>query len=240
MRWNGDHIGSSMISIGSTGTARQVSTPKNASRKRVNTLTVGGAAARADRLARPHHVRRIDGIADHLQREIGLHAGAHVERAVLHQRPAAMRALRCGADSWRSWLRVRYRRARRDSGAAAHIPPGSCCRLPARTPSARRIADSRAAPASPRRSISPARRDRLPRCRLPRRDRRQRCDRRKTFRQTSLCSRSRTVKPVTLSSSQASCLARTRSAARSPDRTDPSMVAGNPVSVQSPARNRFL
>src|SRR5436189_2743253 len=35
-------------------------------------------------------------------------------------------------------------------------------------------------------------------------------------------------------------LARTRSAARSPDRTDPSMVAGNPVAVQSPARNRFL
>ena len=54
----------------------------------------GGPAARTDRLARPHHVRRIDGIADHLQREIGLHAGAHVERTVLHQRPAAMSALR--------------------------------------------------------------------------------------------------------------------------------------------------
>src|SRR5450755_1429042 len=35
-------------------------------------------------------------------------------------------------------------------------------------------------------------------------------------------------------------IASTRSAARSPERTDPSMVAGNPVSVQSPARNRFL
>src|SRR5258708_35375251 len=35
-------------------------------------------------------------------------------------------------------------------------------------------------------------------------------------------------------------MVRTRSAARSPDRTDPSMVAGSPVSVQSPARNRFL
>ena len=35
-------------------------------------------------------------------------------------------------------------------------------------------------------------------------------------------------------------MARTRSAARFPDRTEPSMVAGNPVSVQSPARNRFL
>ena len=56
-------------------------------------IAVDGAAARADRLARPRHVRRIDGIADHLQREIGLHAGAHVEGAVMHQRPAAMGAL---------------------------------------------------------------------------------------------------------------------------------------------------
>ena len=36
--WNGDHIGSSMISTGSTGTLRQVSTPNSASRKRVKTL----------------------------------------------------------------------------------------------------------------------------------------------------------------------------------------------------------
>ena len=35
-------------------------------------------------------------------------------------------------------------------------------------------------------------------------------------------------------------MASTRSAARSPDRIDPSMVAGKPVSVQSPARNRFF
>src|SRR4030088_1893366 len=35
-------------------------------------------------------------------------------------------------------------------------------------------------------------------------------------------------------------MARTRSAARFPDRTEPSMVAGNPVSVQSPARNKFF
>ena len=57
-------------------------------------VDAGGAAAAADRLARAHHVRRIDGIADHLQREIGFDAGAHVERAVMHQRPAAMVALR--------------------------------------------------------------------------------------------------------------------------------------------------
>ncbi len=46
-----------------------------------------------DRLARTHHVRGVDGIADHLQREVSLHAGAHVELAVMHQRPAAMGAL---------------------------------------------------------------------------------------------------------------------------------------------------
>ena len=57
-------------------------------------VDAGSAAAAADRLARAHHVRRIDGIADHLQREIGFDAGAHVERAVMHQRPAAMVALR--------------------------------------------------------------------------------------------------------------------------------------------------
>ncbi len=48
------------------------------------------AAAEADRLARAHHVRGIDGIADHLEREIGFHARAHVEGAVLEQRPAAV------------------------------------------------------------------------------------------------------------------------------------------------------
>ena len=60
---------------------------------RVKTLRVRGAAARQDRLARPRHVRRVDRIADHLEREIGLHAGAHVEGAVVEQRPAAVLAL---------------------------------------------------------------------------------------------------------------------------------------------------
>ena len=49
LRWNGDHIGSSMISIGITGTARQVSTPKKASKNRVNTLPL--AAPPRERIA---------------------------------------------------------------------------------------------------------------------------------------------------------------------------------------------
>ncbi|MGY3422655.1 hypothetical protein ACVWZW_003130 [Bradyrhizobium sp. F1.13.4] len=36
--WKGDQNGSSTISIGSTGTARQVTTPNIASMKRVKTL----------------------------------------------------------------------------------------------------------------------------------------------------------------------------------------------------------
>ena len=37
-RWNGNHLGNSMISIGITGTARQETNPNSASMMRVNTL----------------------------------------------------------------------------------------------------------------------------------------------------------------------------------------------------------
>ena len=52
-----------------------------------------GAAAGAQCFARAPHVIGIDGIADHLQREIGFHSRADIEIAVGKQRPAAMRAL---------------------------------------------------------------------------------------------------------------------------------------------------
>ncbi len=51
--------------------------------------------------ARPAHVRSFRVIADHLQGEIGLDTGAHVEGAVVKQWPAAMGALdaaQIGAD----------------------------------------------------------------------------------------------------------------------------------------------
>ena len=54
---------------------------------------MNGAAARPDCFAGTHHVPRIRGIADHLQRKIGFHAGAHLEIAVVHQGPAAVGAL---------------------------------------------------------------------------------------------------------------------------------------------------
>ncbi len=56
-------------------------------------VAVHGAAARKDRLAGAAHVRRGGGIADRLQREIGFDAGAHIEVAVVEQRPAAVLAL---------------------------------------------------------------------------------------------------------------------------------------------------
>jgi hypothetical protein len=39
------------------------------------------------------HVRRLDVVADHLQREIGFDAGAHVEWPSVNERPAAVIAL---------------------------------------------------------------------------------------------------------------------------------------------------
>ena len=51
------------------------------------------AAAGQHRLAGAAHVLGIDGIADHLQREIGFHRRADIEIAVGEQRPAAMGAL---------------------------------------------------------------------------------------------------------------------------------------------------
>ena len=51
------------------------------------------AAMGQDRFARMGHMRRIGVVADHLQREIGFHTGAHVEGPIVNKRPAAMVAL---------------------------------------------------------------------------------------------------------------------------------------------------
>ena len=44
-------------------------------------------------ISRAAHVRCLRIVADHLEGEIGPHAGAHVERACVNERPAAMIAL---------------------------------------------------------------------------------------------------------------------------------------------------
>src|SRR6476646_5506356 len=53
-------------------------------------IAVGGAALRQDPVARTHHVRRIDQVADHLKREIGLYAGTHIRCPGVVQRPASV------------------------------------------------------------------------------------------------------------------------------------------------------
>src|SRR5271154_2148772 len=56
-------------------------------------IAPGRAAMREDGFARAAHVRRLGIVADHLESEIGLDAGADVERAVVEDRPAAVSAL---------------------------------------------------------------------------------------------------------------------------------------------------
>ena len=51
------------------------------------------AAVAENRFARTAHVRRVGIIANHLQRKVRLDARAHVERACVDERPAAMIAL---------------------------------------------------------------------------------------------------------------------------------------------------
>ncbi len=194
-------------------------------------VAVDGAAARPDRLARPRHVRRIGRIADHLQREIGLHAGAHVEIAVMHQRPAAMGALnpaqiigdlafQHGVDRLAE-IMAKQHIFRRDGAIGFQFEHPVSVRLP----------EAEQRRASPRRCSPPARhRFRFQLMLLPE------CI---SLDIPVFCLGFTGNRRVS-AHDQACRMARTRSAARSPDRTDPSMVAGNPVSVQSPARNRFL
>ena len=52
-----------------------------------------GTPVLEDGLARPHHVRLVGLVAQHLEREIRLHARRHVETAVLEQRPSPTRLL---------------------------------------------------------------------------------------------------------------------------------------------------
>ena len=51
------------------------------------------AAAAKHLLARFLHMRRVRRVTDHLEREVSLHAGAHIELVAVEQRPAAVRVL---------------------------------------------------------------------------------------------------------------------------------------------------
>ena len=56
-------------------------------------IGLDGAAPGTDRFSGTHHVRRLDVVADHLEREIGFDRGGDVEGAGMIERPAAMLAL---------------------------------------------------------------------------------------------------------------------------------------------------
>ena len=101
-RWNGNHSGRCMISSGITGTARHGTCAEQRQLRAGEDVGPFGAAGRQDGLARAAHVRRVGVVADRLQREIRLDAGGEVERAVVEQRPAAMRALDARAGRRRS------------------------------------------------------------------------------------------------------------------------------------------
>ena len=92
-RWNGNHFGKQH----DLDRHHRHGAPWNESEQRQHDARkhVGacGAAAGAHGVARAAHVIGVDGIADHLQREIGFYGRADVEIAVGKQRPAAMGAL---------------------------------------------------------------------------------------------------------------------------------------------------
>ncbi len=118
------------------------------------------AARREDRRAGARHVRRVRIVADHLEREIRLDAGARcrTRRRGYSAQPSCS-APGCGADS-APILRLERRRrpARRDNGAAGYIRPGWSRRPRARTPSGRRRA-------APRRALRRRARSARPGCR---------------------------------------------------------------------------
>ena len=197
-----------MISTGITGTARHGTKPNSASMHAGEHVGALGAAAGEDRLAGAAHVIGVDGVADHLQREIGFHGRADVEIAVAEQRPAAMRALDAAQiDGDLGFERGIDRLAEivpqqhvfgRDGGVGLELEQPMAVGALARQQRVRRRFD---VPVEIR------------------------------------------VRRSIVVASLISVLGRdgamTRSAARLPERIAPSMVAGKPVFVQSPASTRL-
>ena len=155
-------------------------------------------------------MRRIDIVADHLQREIGLHGGGDVEGAVVIKRPAAMGALDAAQIDADLAFQLQIGRLAQIMDQQAHIPPEWWRRPPAHRPNARR-ASARARIASVAARMAPSTSASIdPGDKLVHRD--------------------ATIKTDA---------SRPKPPPFRPERSAPSMVAGRPVSVQSPARNRL-
>ncbi len=187
-----------------------------------------GAAARQDRFAGARHVRRVDAVADHLQREIGFHAGAHVELALMEQGPAAMLALDAAQIFADLPLALDVRLLAEVVREQDIFGGDRGVGLELEAPMAILSADGSRAPPQP------------PRCEPP--------TGRRLSRFSAPARQNRTAPPSNSPSPR-----RARSliaimvhypliashAALSPERIAPSMVAGRPVCTQSPARKRL-
>ena len=183
----------------------------------MKTLQRRRAAVRQQRLAGADHVRRVDVVADHLQREIGLHRRADVEGAAVEQRPAAVLALDAAQVDADLALQLQVVRLAeivaqqhvfgRDGGVGLQLEHPVAVR-PAGGAAGRRVArvdGARRAPDGRRRGAG------------------------ESMRAAS------SIGALYHGALRPSA----RSAAVKPERTAPSMVAGRPVSVQSPARTRL-
>ena len=171
-------------------------------------------------------MRRVDVVADHLQREIGLDAGADVERAVVEERPAAVVALDAAEIDGDLALELSDPPARRGNGGSRMYSAGmvaSASSSKHQWPSACRSSKARRSP-------------------------RRRGGRARQARRRSYRGRAAAI-PFQMPKRHLSCGSPRRAGSRCqrissaaavrPERIAPSMVAGRPVSVQSPASTRF-
>ena len=200
---------------------------------------LGGAAMGEDRRARPRHVRCRGIVAGQLQRVVGLDRGADVELAAVEQRPAAMvglggaqiggqLALDRVVDRVEEMLEQDVLGGDGDVGLELEAPValGVLQRLQV----GGRLGDDAVDLVE---TVVPPRRRQFPKglCRTAIEH-----DHKTTFIAAG-CRCGGRVPAIGTPADD--CWARTKRAAVRPERRAPSMVAGRPVAVQSPARNRL-
>src|SRR4051794_25752896 len=185
-------------------------------------IALSRAAMGQDRLAGALHMRRIDVVAAHLQREIGFDAGAHIERPVVKERPAAMRPLDAAQIVAELCLKLEVRRFAEEVDEQDVFGRDGAIRLELEDevpigPLHSKQGLGGAGNAMIQRGGTDPARGVLTRVKLQSSD----------------------IHHFIPGAESALFLPITRSAAELPERTAPSSVAGSPVCVQSPASTRF-
>ena len=223
-----------MISNGMTGTARHGTCPNSAKLRAREHIRSLRAAGRQNCLARAAHVRRVRIVADRLQREIRFDTRGNLERAIVKQRPAAMRRPECRANSGRFSPAAADRYDRENVPADTYSAgivasasssntqcPSSC--LPLR----QRLRRGRDRVVEPARDGSPAISGYASRPTVARKV-------------DAMASRQSASAAICSCAVRAAiCGLSISFAAVTPDRTAPSIVPGSRVSVQSPASTKF-